>query len=76
MNPTLLRSLSRSGTKMSFMNKGSVRSTAANWAVNLLGVSAVLGSGTAVVAWKNNENNSHIRNIFKNERALTRAPHN
>lgn len=76
MNPTLVRSFSRSATKMAAMNESATRSAATNWAINLLGVSAVLGAGTAMVAWKNNENNSRIRNIFKNERALTRASHN
>lgn len=76
MNPTLVRNFSRSATRMAAISKSSTRSATTNWAVNLLGVSAVLGSGTAIVAWKNNESNSNIRNIFKNERALTKASHN
>lgn len=77
MNPTLVRSLSRPATKMVLSGSGNgSRSAVTNWAVNLLGVSAVLGAGTAIVAWGNNDKNSHIRNIFKNERSITRTPHN
>ncbi|AQZ18497.1 YKL065W-A [Zygosaccharomyces parabailii] len=74
MNPTLIRSFSRSAARMSAANRAS-GSGMLNWFGYLFAVSGALGAGTLLVAYGNNANNSHIRNIFKNERSLTRTPH-
>lgn len=75
MNPTLIRSFSRSATRMASASRVGGGSGMLNWFGYLFAVSGALGAGAMVVAYGNNAENSHIRNIFKNERSLTRTPH-
>lgn len=67
MNPTLVRSFQRSAVRLAAHaehGQGSV----GKWMSTAGGVALLLTGGALVVAQRNNDQNSHIRNIFKNER--------
>lgn len=67
MNPTLARSFQRSAVRLAAHAEHNGMSNA-GWFTTFGGVALFLGGGALLVAQRNNEQNSHIRNIFKNER--------
>lgn len=76
MNPTLIRSFHRSAVRLAAHAEQSNGMSAGKWFGTMGGVALLLGGGALLVAQRNNEQNSHIRNIFKHERGVSGAkPH-
>ncbi|QLL34224.1 hypothetical protein HG536_0G00810 [Torulaspora globosa] len=67
MRPTLIRNFHRSAVRMAAHADHS-NAPGGRWLFTAGGVALLLAGGAVVVAQRNNEQNSHIRNIFKNER--------
>lgn len=73
MRPTLIRNFHRSAVRMAAHAEHQGFQTG-KWFSTAGGVALFLAGGAALVAQRNNEHNSHIRNIFRNERG-TGAKH-
>lgn len=72
MNPTIVRSFQKSAVRLAAHAEHG-QGSLGRWMFTAGGVALFLTGGALVVAQRNNAQNSHIRNIFRNERGTGAA---
>ncbi|QLG71771.1 hypothetical protein HG535_0C01200 [Zygotorulaspora mrakii] len=69
MNPIFVRNLHKAATRLAAYSEPAHQGiTPARWFSTLGGVGCLLAGGALVVAYRNNDQHSSIRQIFRNER--------
>lgn len=77
MSTVFIRSLHRTATRLGTYSEPVQQGMpAGKWLSIMGGVCVMLGGGAMAVAYRNDDNHSHIRQIFRNERGISGAkPH-